>query len=137
MGTLGEFPYQCMLTTATANDAAFDAVLSFMLASMLSRAINGSAAMVPTIVAALLLVLTHRALAHLSCRWHWMGVFIKGTDEEIIRDGKVLEEVMRQHNFSYKDLLEDLRLNGLDRPDQVKTARLERNGELSVVQKER
>src|SRR4051812_30956059 len=42
----------------------FDAVLGFILASMLSRAINGSAAFVPTIVCGLVLVVAHRILAH-------------------------------------------------------------------------
>jgi uncharacterized membrane protein YcaP (DUF421 family) len=116
---------------------AFDAVLFFMLASMLSRAINGSASIIPTIGSAFVLVIAHRILAFLSWRSHGMGKLIKGVDDEIICDGQLNRDMMRQHHFSEHDLLEDLRLKGVEHPSDVKTARLERSGELSVIRKER
>ena len=49
---------------------AFDAVLGFILASMLARAVNGTAAFVPTLGGAFVLVLLHRILAYWSRRSH-------------------------------------------------------------------
>src|SRR5688572_32248669 len=66
---------------------AFDIVLGLILASVLARAINGSAPFIGTIVASFVLVLAHRLLADLSSRWHWFGKLIKGNDDLIITDG--------------------------------------------------
>ena len=39
----------------------------------------------------------------------------------------------RQNNFSERDLLENLRLHGVESPAEVRSARIERNGDVSVV----
>ena len=114
---------------------AFDVVLGLILASVLARAINGSASFVPTIVGSFVLVLAHRLLADLSSRWHWFGKLIKGNEELIIADGQVDEELLRKHNFSKRDLLEYLRLKGIERVEDVERARLERSGDISVIRK--
>jgi uncharacterized membrane protein YcaP (DUF421 family) len=114
---------------------AFDAVLAFTLASMLARAINGSGPLGPSIACGFALVLTHRLLAHLSARWHWVGSLVKGHEEQIIRDGAVDKEALRKHNFSERDLEEDLRLEGVEHPSEVKAAHVERSGDVSVIKK--
>lgn len=115
---------------------AFDVVLGLVLASMLARAINGSGPLFPTILGGFVLVGLHRTLAHLAVRSHRFGCLIKGYDDEVVRDGTVLSDKLKRHNFSERDLLEDLRLNaGIDSPDKVLSARIERNGDLSVVKK--
>src|SRR5437016_12474250 len=55
---------------------AFDAVLGFILASMLARAVNGTAAFFPTLGGGFVLVMLHRALAYLSRRSHAVGLLI-------------------------------------------------------------
>lgn len=116
---------------------AFDIILAFILASMLARCINGSEPLIPTIVAGFALALLHRLLGTLGCRFSRFGALIKGSSQTLIRDGHVDEERLRRHRLSQNDLLEGLRLRGVENADQVKLARLERNGEISVVKKER
>jgi uncharacterized membrane protein YcaP (DUF421 family) len=115
---------------------AFDIVLGLILASVLARAINGSAPFFPTIVGSFALVLAHRLLADLSSRWHWFGKLIKGNDDLIIAEGKLDEEALKKHNFSKRDLMEYLRLEGVDKVQDVQSARLERSGEISVIRKQ-
>jgi len=115
---------------------AFDIVLGLILASVLARAINGSAPFVATIVASFVLVLAHRLLADVSCRWHWVGKLIKGNDNLIIADGRLDEKALKKHNFSKRDLMEYLRLEGVDKIEDVASARLERSGDISVIRKE-
>jgi uncharacterized membrane protein YcaP (DUF421 family) len=103
---------------------AFDAVLGFILASMLARAVNGTAALFPTLGAGLVLV-----LAYWSRRSHTFGVLIKGRSDIIVREGALDEGAARRNRLSEHDVLEDLRLNGL-------LAVLERNGHISVVRRE-
>ena len=116
---------------------AFDAVLGFILASMMARAINGSAPFVPTFVGGFVIVLLHRAMAFLAVRWHAFGVLVKGSSQLVIDDGQPLMETLRKHNFSKADLLEDLRLSGVASPEAVQSGHIERNGQISVVRKER
>lgn len=117
---------------------AFDAVLGFILASMMARAINGSAALGPTLAAGLVLVALHRGFAFLATRWHPFGVLIKGSSRVVVRDGVVDQEALREHNFSERDLLEDLRLNGgVSSVKEVAEATVERNGQVSVVKLKR
>jgi uncharacterized membrane protein YcaP (DUF421 family) len=116
---------------------AFDAVLGFILASMLARAVNGTAAFVPTLGAGFVLVLLHRMLAYWSRRSHAFGLLIKGRSDVIVRDGRVDDPVAKRNRLSEHDLLEDLRLNGNVRDLQdVTLAVFERNGQISVIRRE-
>src|ERR1700740_152267 len=56
---------------------AFDAVLGFILASMLARAVNGTAAFFPPLGGGFVLVMLHRMLAYWSRRSHIFGILIK------------------------------------------------------------
>src|SRR5215831_16859568 len=68
---------------------AFDAVLGFILASMLARAVNGTSAFFPTLGGGFVLVMLHRLLAYWSRRSHRFGLLIKGASDVIIREGQV------------------------------------------------
>src|SRR5437016_10043369 len=61
-----------------AEKTAFDAILLVILASVLSRAINGSAGFFTSIGASVVLVLLHRFFGWIACRWHTFGKIIKG-----------------------------------------------------------
>ncbi len=112
----------------------FDIILALILASMLSRAINGSAALVGSLVAGFVMVLLHRLLGWMACHWDLIGAAIKGRGDTLIEEGCVIERNMRRNHFSHEDLREDLRLRAAtDDVSQVKSARMERNGEVSVV----
>ncbi|MBA4148162.1 MAG: DUF421 domain-containing protein [Verrucomicrobia bacterium] len=120
-----------------ARNTAFDVILAFILGSTLSRTINNSAPLLPTIVACLVLVLLHRLLAALSFHFHHIGSLLKGNAEKLISDGKIDPAVMRKHYLSEKDLMEALRLKSTDNPAGVKSAYIERNGDVSVVSREK
>jgi uncharacterized membrane protein YcaP (DUF421 family) len=111
-----------------------DAILAFILGSMLSRAINGSAPFFATLAGGVVLVLTHRVISTLAYRSEGFGNLVKGTEEVIIDHGEIHEKALRKNHVTRKDLLEELRLNGnLDSPGKVKRAVMERSGEISVV----
>ncbi|MFN2476985.1 MAG: DUF421 domain-containing protein [Chthoniobacterales bacterium] len=119
-----------------ARKSAFDVILGFVLASVLSRGINGSAPLFQTIGAGFALVWLHRFLAACARRWHPFGHLIKGGSDIVIKDGQLMQDAMRKNNLTERDVLEDLRLNGaLTDPAEVEEARIERNGDLSVIKK--
>ena len=113
----------------------FDAVLLVILASVLSRAINGSAAFVATIGGSVVLVL-HRAFAHLAYHSHAFGILVKGKPDVIARDGQCDFRMMRRNHISTHDLEEDLRLDAhIDDLSKVRLARVERSGNISFIKK--
>jgi uncharacterized membrane protein YcaP (DUF421 family) len=115
---------------------AFDAVLGFILASMLARAVNGTSPFFPTLGGGLVLVMLHRALAYWSQRSHALGSLIKGRSDVVIRDGRLDARSARHNRLSENDVLEDIRLHGnVGDIAEVKLAVFERNGHISVVRK--
>lgn len=115
---------------------AFDALLGFILGSMLARAVNGTASFFPTLGGALVLVVLHRALAYASRRSHRLGDLIKGRTDVIIRDGKLDEAMALRNQLSMHDIMEALRFHGnVNDIADVSLAVLERNGHISVVRR--
>jgi len=114
----------------------FDAVLLVILASVLSRAINGSAAFFATLGGGVVLVLLHRLFAHLAYYSHGFGILVKGKPDTIVRDGQCDFPTMRRNHVSIHDLEEDMRLNGhIDDLSKVRLARVERSGDISLIKK--
>jgi uncharacterized membrane protein YcaP (DUF421 family) len=83
------------------------------------------------------LVALHWLLSGVALRWHGFGTAFKGHERLLVRDGRIDWEVMRQVHMSERDLWEDLRGKGVRHLEQVAEARLERSGELSVLQARR
>jgi uncharacterized membrane protein YcaP (DUF421 family) len=121
-----------------ARKTAFDAVLIVILASVLSRAINGSAAFFGTIGGGVVIVLVHRLFAFVAYHSHWFGCLIKGQPEVIVKDGELVLQTMRLNHISKHDLEEDLRLDAqTDDLSRVHVARVERSGDISFIKNER
>lgn len=117
-----------------AKKAAFDVILGFILASMLARAVNGTAAFFPTLGAGFILVGLHRLLGTFAFYSHRFGFLVKGNADVLVENGEMKMAAMRKTNISERDLLEDLRLNGMIAdPSEVQVARLERDGKISVI----
>jgi uncharacterized membrane protein YcaP (DUF421 family) len=116
--------------------SSFDIVLGFVLGSVLSRAINGTAHLLVTLVSCLILVAAHRVVAALSFRSHAFGALVKGEAQPVLQDGRIDWEKMRQEHISEHDLEEALRLHAKTADEKrISEARLERNGEISVVER--
>lgn len=118
--------------------AALDVILGFMLGSVLSRAITASAPFFETILGgALALVLIHWLFAVLSFHSDRFGDLVKGTDRVLVRDGDILWDKMRSSHISEQDLLSAVRANAqIGNVEQLKEARLERSGDISVVERQ-
>lgn len=122
---------------ALAEKTVFDAVLIVMLASILARAINGSAPFFPTLGCGFVLVAIHRLFAWIACASHRFGILIKGEPHIIVQNGKPDWQTMRRNHISQHDLEEDLRLSaGTDELSKIRIARVERSGDISFIKAE-
>ena len=119
-----------------ARKSPFDAVLLVILAPVLSRAINGSAAFFATLGGGVVLVLLHRVFAYPAFYSHAFGILVKGKPAVIVRDGKFDFQVMRRNHVSLHDLDEDMRLSAhTDDLSEIRLARVERSGDISIIKK--
>lgn len=73
------------------------------------------------------------ALDAAAYRWLPVRRFVEGEPLELVRDGKINRHNMRRELITMDDLMAALREHGLDRVEQVKCARMEKDGEISVI----
>ena len=117
--------------------AALDVLLTIILGATLSRAINGSAPFFGTLVAGLVLVGMHGLLAAIAFHFPVVESWIKGDSRVLIWEGQIHPQAMQKSHISRKDLESSLRLQAkLADLDQVRVARLESGGEISVIPQE-
>jgi uncharacterized membrane protein YcaP (DUF421 family) len=120
-----------------AEKTAFDAVLLVIIASVLARAINGSAPFFPTLGTGLVLVILHRLLGVAAYYSHGFGILIKGKAVVLVENGKLQRRNMRLNQISEHDLEEDMRLDARTEDlSGVKVARIERSGDISFIKAE-
>jgi uncharacterized membrane protein YcaP (DUF421 family) len=117
---------------------AFDFIVSIMLGSIMSRAVNGSAPFVPTLVAGVALLFIHWVFAMLAFHSRWFGYLVKGDAILLIKDGIIQTEGMQRAHITENDLTGALRIqtNQTD-PTRVKLAYMERSGQISIIANER
>ena len=113
---------------------AMDVIVGFILASMLARGVNGSAAFFPTLGGGFVVVFLHRILSALAYRVKWIETLVKGNAEQLIKDGELNRVTAKRNYITTRDLSEELRLNGnMEHIKQAKAAYIERSGQMSVV----
>jgi uncharacterized membrane protein YcaP (DUF421 family) len=119
-----------------ARKTGFDAVLMVILASVLSRAINGSAAFFATLGGGVVLVLVHRLFALIAFHSHSFGILIKGEPELIIDNGDLVIRTMRGNHISKHDVEEDMRLSAkTEHLKDIRKGYVERSGDISFIEK--
>ena len=105
-----------------------------IIASVLARAINGSAPFVPTLVVGFVLVLLHRLFALGAYASHAFGILVKGKPVVIVENGRINRNNMRVNHITEHDLQEDMRLDAqIEDLSDIKVARVERSGDISFI----
>lgn len=118
--------------------SAFDVVVAIILGSVLGRGINGSAPFFESLLAGTVLMGMHWFFSMLSFHFSWFSKLVKGSADVLIRDGHIEWDAMKRGRVSEGDLLEGLRIQGKAAdPSEVKIAHLERDGEISVILRNR
>lgn len=118
--------------------SAFDVIMGFTLGSLLSSAITRSSIFFATLVSSVLVVGMHWLFAIIAFRNDNFATLIKGKNRVLIRDGEIRWKGMRESNIGEQDLLGALRSEAkISDPSEVKEARLERDGGISVIKRDR
>lgn len=116
---------------------AFDTIIAIIIGSLLSRAITDSDMFLKILAACLLLIFLHRLFSLIAVHSDRFGTLIKGNERIVVEDGEILWDALRKSNLSKQDLLQTIRLNAKTSDvSKVKVARLERNGDISIIMKD-
>jgi uncharacterized membrane protein YcaP (DUF421 family) len=112
---------------------ATDVVVGILLGSILSRAVNGSAPLVSTMLTGAAIIVVDWTLLLLCSRSQSMSRLLKGEPYDLVIDGRRSPRGWRRGLVASSDLQEVLRLSGRDSHTAIREARLERNGRISIL----
>lgn len=114
----------------------FDILLGFIVGSILSRAITGTVRFLDMVLVVGVLVILHWLIATLSYYSDSFGNLIKDKPRELIVDGEIVEDALQKSKIGKNDLMQALREEAnLESSEEVKTAYLERDGNITVIPK--
>jgi uncharacterized membrane protein YcaP (DUF421 family) len=112
---------------------AFDVILVILVGSIAARALTGGAPYFASVLGIIVLVAMHWLFSFAARSSPTFSGLIKGHSTTLIKGGRVDRERLKAAHMSNDDLEEDLRQEGIADPAEVKEARLERSGRLSVI----
>jgi uncharacterized membrane protein YcaP (DUF421 family) len=113
-----------------------DLLMSIIIGSVLSRAINGNARFTESIVATVTLVALHWLISTVTYHSTRFNKIVNGEPRYLIEDGELHRSALRAAKISDADLQEALHLSGYESPEQISHAWLERNGEISFIERD-
>jgi uncharacterized membrane protein YcaP (DUF421 family) len=117
---------------------AFDLVVTVALGSTLANiALSPDVAIVEGILALGMFVVLQFVVAWLSVRAAPVQRLLKSQPVVVVRDGRLLEEVLVAHRLSTSDVHQAIRSSGLGDPELAGAVVLESDGTLSVVPAEK
>jgi uncharacterized membrane protein YcaP (DUF421 family) len=117
---------------------AFDNIIVIMLGAILSRAVVGVSPFIPTVIASLAMVVVYRIFAYFSVTNETLSHLLKGKEMSLYKNGKINERNLKKCSISKGDLLEGVRLEGnVTALNEIEEAFMERNGQISVIKKEK
>jgi uncharacterized membrane protein YcaP (DUF421 family) len=114
-----------------------DNIIVVLLGAVLSRAITGASAMLPTICAAFAIVVAHRLFAKLMIRSTRLSELSEGDKILLYKDGKFIQKNLARGLMREEDVVQGIReAANTDDLNKIKLVYLERNGEISVITKD-
>lgn len=112
----------------------FDLVVVMLLSESVQGGITGGDDSIPGgLLAAATLIVLNYALGRASTRSPAIDQLLEGSPVVLIADGRVLAAAARRNNIPESDLLEAIRKAGLGSVEEVATATLETDGQITVV----
>lgn len=113
-----------------------DILVGVVLGSLLSRGITGHASLSGTTAASLGIILAHWVITGIGARWHRFGDLTKGHAVQIVEEGNLRSDRMKQCHISLHDLSQAARLQGVSELAEIRHAFKERNGDISIIKYE-
>jgi len=117
--------------------APMDMVVLFLFGGLSVSAVLGEDHSFFGAMSALFTVgMMHVAVSWLKIRFVWLERLLDGTPIVVLHDGRWTEQAMRRLRLQQADIRTAARQRGLDDMEQVKVAIAERDGTISIIEKD-
>src|SRR5579875_765277 len=114
-----------------------DFVLVFLMGGVIILSTAGNDRSLTNCTCAVITIgLLHRTVSWLKTRSPRLGAIIDGTPIVLMKSGQIDDDVMHGMQVSHADLEAAARLKGIPSLDKAEYAVLERNGGISVIERE-
>ena len=114
--------------------APFDLVLLLVLSNAVQNSMNaGDNSLVGGLISAATLILLNYTVGIATWRNKKLEKLIEGKPQILIHNGKLFEDVVAKARLTHHEIQAALRLGGCTCVEEVHTAILENNGEISIV----
>jgi len=118
------------------NFTAFDLLVALMLGEVVDEIIYGDVDIAQGFVAIGVVALAKYVTQWLTYWDHGFNRLFEGKPTEIVRHGELVREGLRSEMMNEKEALAALRIQGVTDLKEVKQARLEVDGEVSVIRED-
>ena len=118
------------------NFTAFDLLVALMLGEVVDEIIYGDVTLVQGAVAILVIAGAQYANSWLSYGAHGLDKVLEGQPTVVVKRGALQRDGMRKERMNEKDVLGELRLQGVDDLREVKLAMVENEGAVSVLRED-
>lgn len=113
---------------------AFDVLLGLIVGSVMARAVTGAISLLNLVIIVAVLMGLHWLTATASFYWPAFERTVENDPRKLIDNGEIIRDALEKSKISDKDLLQALREHGgVEKPEDVKTAFLERDGSITVI----
>jgi uncharacterized membrane protein YcaP (DUF421 family) len=115
------------------NFTAFDLLVALMLGEVVDEIIYGDVGMAQGVVAIAVIAAAQYSNSWLSYWDHGMDRVLEGRPTTIVHDGALQQAGLRRERMNEKDARAELRLQGVEDLSEVREARVEVDGQVSVI----
>lgn len=117
--------------------ASSDILVTVLIADAIQNGMAGNYKSVPDgLLLVATIVMWDYVIDWLAYRSHWVQSMLVPQPLPLVLEGKMLRRNMRKELITEQELMTKLRQEGVQALDNVKAARMESNGEISVIKQE-
>jgi len=114
----------------------FELALTFIISELLVMPMeNTGVPLINGIISVFTITFSQLLFSYLTLKSEKLQELMSGKPTVMLKNGELNEKHLRDQNYNITELLEQLRLNGVDKITDVEYAVLETNGQLSVILK--
>lgn len=118
------------------NFTAFDLLIALMLGELVDEIIYGDVSLAQGFVAITTISLAKYITTWLAYWDHGFDAILEGTPTVVIENGQFQRKGMRKEQINEKEIMAQLRLNGIDDLREIKLAVIEDSGEVSFIKQD-
>jgi uncharacterized membrane protein YcaP (DUF421 family) len=118
------------------NLSAFDLLVALMLGEVTDEIAYGDVDLAKGFTVVGIIAAWHFVNSWASWRWSWFDHLTSGSPRTLVEHGRIDRDALAHERINEDELWSNLRAQGIEEIEEVKTATLEPSGQISVIQED-